>query len=332
MRRWVIGVCLVLLLGSLSTAARATQGGGRTWTVLAGGGTKDTAVVANAFFPRTVEVAVGDTVRWQFEGFHNVAFTSGQRPPAIEVHEGGRTYFNPEVFFPVGPRTYDGTGYRNSGTPPMGPAARPFTYELTFTKAGTYEYVCILHGPAMSGRVVVRERATGTPEAVLQQARAQQAATIRAGQAAWAKYRPTRAGRTVTVPLVGDVRAGYSILRFTPQPLRVRVGTTVTWTMADNFEIHTVTFLGGQQPPEFVLPQPQAQGPPRLLLNPKVARPTTSKTYGGTGYANSGVLYPPAAPASLPKRFSLTFTRKGRYEYWCIVHVPEGMKGVIVVE
>jgi plastocyanin len=102
--------------------------------------------------------------------------------------------------------------------------------------------------------------------------------------------------------------------------------------MADNFEIHTVSFLGGQQPPEFVLPQPQAQGPPRLLLNPRVARPTTSKTYSGTGYGNSGVLYPPAAPASLPKRFSLTFTRKGRHEYWCIVHVSEGMKGVIVVE
>jgi plastocyanin len=33
-----------------------------------------------------------------------------------------------------------------------------------------------------------------------------------------------------------------------------------------------------------------------------------------------------------PTSYSLTFTRPGRYEYVCVVHMPiEGMKGTIIV-
>jgi len=44
------------------------------WTVIVGGATADTSIYANAFFPRTIEIGVGDTVTWTFEGFHNVVF------------------------------------------------------------------------------------------------------------------------------------------------------------------------------------------------------------------------------------------------------------------
>lgn len=65
-----------------------------------------------------------------------------------------------------------------------------------------------------------------------------------------------------------------------------------------------------------------------------VARENTKTTINndGTGYVNSGVLYPPMAPANLPKSYSLTFAKAGTYEYWCLVHVPNGMKGTSIVE
>lgn len=68
-------------------------------------------------------------------------------------------------------------------------------------------------------------------------------------------------------------------------------------------------------------------------MNPKAEERSNRTTYDGKGYVNSGILFPEGTPPDLPKRFSLTFTRPGRYEYFCIVHMPvEGMKGVLIVQ
>ena len=79
---------------------------------------------------------------------------SGEKPPMLEIQEGGKTYINPAVFFPAGGKTYDGTGYANSGVP-QNPNNPTLTYSLTFTKAGSYGYFCIVHGPSMGGEIVV---------------------------------------------------------------------------------------------------------------------------------------------------------------------------------
>ena len=322
-------VCIALLLLSLPVVP-ARGAGGRSWTVIAGGGTKDMAVVSNAFHPRTVDVAVGDTVTWQFQGFHNVAFLGGTPLPPLEIHEGNTVLLNPQVLFPAGGRTYTGMGYANSGVP-LDPA-KPFSYALTFTKPGTYRYVCVVHGPGMGGTIVVKNKVSASPATVARQARQQQAATIRAGESLWKRHTTSRRGGDFVVPLVGDLRSGTSVMRFTREPLRVPVGATVTWVMQDPFEIHTVTFTGGKKPPSFELVQPQAQGPPKVLVNPLAAAPTGQRNYDGTGYVNSGILYPPMAPANLLKNYSLTFLRAGRYEYWCLTHASLGMKGVIIVQ
>jgi len=305
----------------------------QAWTAIAGGGTKDFSVVANAFYPRSLEIATGDTVTWQIKWFHNVAFLSGGKMPPAEVEEGGKIYLNPQVAFPAGGREYFGKGYFNSGVPigraGEGESGKPFSYTLTFTKPGQYSYVCLIHGPSMGGTVIVKGQSMASPAAVRSAASKQEVVTQRAGQRALANLKVDRMGNNVVVPLIGRVRDGYSLLRFTRRPLEIRTGTTVTWKMADPFEIHTVTFTSGQKPPLFILPQPQAQGPPKLLFNPMAAAPTKTKTYAGKGYVNSGILVPQGAPG--PGSYSLTFTKAGRYEYWCIVHVPEGMKGVIVV-
>lgn len=321
----VIGLVVALSLEVAPVQAK------HTWTVIAGGGTRDLAVVANAFYPRSLEVGVGDTIAWQFQGFHTVTFLSGQQPPPLEVREGDKAYFNPKIFFPAGGKAYAGTGFSNSGTPALDPKAPPLKYSLTFTKAGTFRYDCLVH-PGMSGTVTVKAHAKRSPAAAASRGRRQQSATIKTGLAAWAAYTLDVMGSTVVAPMLGDAKAGYSLLRFTPKPITVKPGTIVTWKMADPFEIHTVTFLGGQKPPEFVLVEPQKQGPPKLAINPKAAAPTQTKTYDGMGYVNSGILFAPGAPGNPPTSFSLTFTKAGRYDYVCLVHVAEGMKSTVIVK
>jgi len=331
--RWILVPVLSAAMGLAGIALAAPAQTPRTWRVIAGGVSHQGAVFANAFFPRVLDVHAGDTVIWQFAGFHNAAFTSGQAVPPLVVEEGGKRYLNPQVVFPQGPRTYDGSGYRNSGTPPEDPKewAR-LRYALTFTKPGTYTYVCIIHGPAMSGAVRVHpagERLPLTPTEALQRARQERAASLRAGEQALGHLRAQVAGGGVRVRMVGDAQKGYSLMRYTRDPVVVRAGSTVTWEMADPFEIHTVTFVGGRPVPPFVVPQPQSSGPPKLLLNPVVVAPTPHKEYGGNGYANSGILMPLGAPG--PHTYSLRFTARGHYTYWCSVHAALGMKGVVVV-
>jgi plastocyanin len=326
-------ICVAFALSVPLPPAVAKQ----AWTVIAGGGTKDSAVLAQGFLPKTIEVGVGDTVTWKFREFHTVSFLSGGQAPPPFVQEGGRNYFNPQVFYPVGGKEYDGTGYLNSGTPRPNPSnPRQLIapdYSLTFTKPGSYQYVCTVH-PGMLGTVVVKDSAMGSPASAAAQANKERAAIFSSGLAAWAKLKPERMGRTVAVTLVGNNRARYSIMRFTRDPLVIRRGTTVTWKMADPFEIHTVTFLGGKRPKpgDEVFVEPQPQGLPKWGFRPDVERPVGGKSYASRGYVGSGILFtPPFGPPGAPTSYSLTFTRAGRYEYWCMVHIANNMKGTIVV-
>src|SRR5258708_11296663 len=149
----------------------------------------------------------------------------------------------------------------------------------------------------MRGTVIVTDKPTGTPAAALKRGRAEQAATLAAGRARFANLHVERHGTTFVVPLVGNSQQRYSVLRFTRGPLVVPRGSTVTWAMRDTFEIHTVTFTSGEKPPEFVGPEPQSSGPPKLLLNPRALVPTTTTQYGGNGYVNSRRLFPPCNAA-----------------------------------
>jgi plastocyanin len=310
----------------------------QTWTVTAGATTKDFAVVANTFQPRIIEVAVGDTVTWKFRETHTVSFMSGRSPLDLWFNaflkEGDRLVANPQVFFPVGERTHDGRSFHNSGIPSLEMAGLlQFRYSLTFTNTGTFDYICLLHGPTMSGRVIVKDRVTVNPAAVEKRAQTERAQVLRAGQAVWARLSPKRQGSTTIVTLIGDPNLGYSIYRFTREPLVIARGSTVTWQMRDPEEIHTVTFTSGQSPPEVIVPEKQKQGPPKLVIPARVVNRTETTTYDGTGFVHSGILYPPNVfPGDPPTSFSLTFTRPGQYTYQCLIHDdPEGMRGTIIV-
>ena len=127
-------------------AATTNANGTKTYSVLVGNDAQ--SGVAVQFFAPTINVNVGDSVTWT-------------NPSKATPHT---VTFNPQLFqgdptAPVAPVTapFDGTGLVNSGLlgfSPVGPVPSSFT--LVFSKAGSYQYLCLLHdAEGMMGTVNV---------------------------------------------------------------------------------------------------------------------------------------------------------------------------------
>jgi len=124
--------------------APATVAGGAA--VVSGWSDKITAV--NRFQPETVTIKAGQTVTWKTASDwmpHTVSFQPPFKSPAepnaliaTGVKSGGR---------------FDG-GMSHSGIFGPPPDGLTDTFSLTFTKAGKYPYLCLLH-PGMAGTVEV---------------------------------------------------------------------------------------------------------------------------------------------------------------------------------
>jgi plastocyanin len=126
--RWV-GFLPLLAGGIAAGAVVPALAGDRTMAAEATDFTVN-ATPSNQFTPATVTIAVGDKVIWKNTGgTHNVSFNDGsyKQPPQPAPPQGWVT--------PV---------------------------ERTFTTAGSFAYICDLHGPSMSGRVVVQAPGTGS--------------------------------------------------------------------------------------------------------------------------------------------------------------------------
>jgi plastocyanin len=148
----------------------AAQPQGKMYIVQAGDGQKSSADQNNAtvfdgFYPLALTVHVGDTVEW-IGGFHTISFgpaalikqlMANLFVPMPQKSGPPVLLFNPKIAFPSGGHTYDGTGFVNSGVlallAPPGSTAPP-SFKLTFTKAGTYTYYCLIH-PGMDGTITV---------------------------------------------------------------------------------------------------------------------------------------------------------------------------------
>lgn len=142
---------------------------------------------------------------------------------------------------------------------------------------------------------------------------------------------PTRAAGA-TAPTDYHITAGwgdddYAANIYTPSTIQIYAGDTITWQNNSLLEPHTISFgpaaTLARLARGLVAPVPTRNGPPQLTLAPRVALPTGSPTYNGTGYANSGLL-------GKGGRWSITFTRPGTYRYYCLIHFP-AMSGLVVV-
>jgi plastocyanin len=326
--RLLIGVLLALAFWSGAWAAPQREAA--TWNVLVGGESDDHALQAQAFLPTSLTINAGDTVNWTMNAafVHTVTFLAGGPvpPEPIPTGQGNQLMLNPLNAFPTSATTYDGTAFTNSGLLDRKGAA----FSLTFPTAGTYGYVCVLH-PGMAGRVVVQAAGSAVPMTQAQVAEAGNAELFAKLSAADQLLRDAKATSqangngttTYTVPNgVGGNQA--SVLRFLPVDLQIKPGDSVSFPVNDPHEIHTVTFYdkNGEVPP-FITPQPQASGPPNLVI-PYAMPEGGTRVENATTLYNSGII-PPGGT------YTFTFPNAGEYMYVCVIHAPQGMFGKIIV-
>lgn len=316
------------LIGSTVMGPASVVSAAQTFTVSAGSESPGGDVQLNEFAPINVTVNVGDTVTWRLDSteFHNVIFTGGAPAPAFVQPGPDGVFVNPASAFPSGGPNYDGTGMAGSGLLNKGDK-----FSLTFTKAGTFSYLCSIH-PGMGGSVkVVDAGQTADTQAAIDARRSAQVNGDLATKAipAIMANRGELAPPTATVGVAAGVQSGPAdSLRFFPQRVTIHEGELVSWIWRTEDTPHTVTFLAGQPQPEVVVPQPQAAGPPRLQLNPAVLAPAGDPIdWNGGSFLNSGFLQPmPNQPAP---EFGVHFSTAGTYDYLCLLH--PGMVGTVVV-
>lgn len=230
--------------------------------------------------------------------------------------------------------------YFNSGFIPYeGEQGNQFTMKLADDIApGTYNYYCNLHGPLMSGEIVVQPQGSDIPSqsSVDKSARAE---IEKLSQPLLDAYEGAVAGQA---EIEGQKITGYLsgffseaapeafISEFIPSDIKAKVGEKVAWTFVGG---HTVSF----GVPDY-FPQYTVEDDGTVIFNPQAYQPVggpgapmeeteeppvvDAGTWGGSGFLSSGLFY--------GGEYSLTFTKAGRYKYACLVH-PR-MVGEILVE
>lgn len=319
---------------------------------------------ADAFFRRVTTIHRGDTVSWEFNGFHTVTFVprgdiapglitpDAAHPVAGSLDAAGapfwfngqaRLVFNQMVAAKQGGTTFRPDALHNSGVPlSEGP---PPPYRLKFNRTGRFQYLCVVH-PGMRGTVRVVGRAASVPSAARhrREAHREQKTLLRRAQRLTTGLGTTRLINTAQAG--NDDRDGAAIFKFFPQNLKVKTGTTVQLRMARRTtEAHTFSFgpTNGtdgyldQLAAGFVVPMPNGDGPPTILIDPRAGYPSESPPAGvpsydganhGNGFYNSGVLdRDPHTPS--PGGVRVTFTRAGTYQYICLIH--PFMRGQVTV-
>ncbi len=315
---------------------------------------------ALAFFPSEVTIRVGQSLTWQFRGFHTVTFSGATQSPPFIVPQAGsvqpalndaagspfwwvgkapRLLIDPSALVgQADPTISSNLDVRGSGllrvlsATPAKPAA---PYTLTFMKPGVYHYLCTVH-QGMRGTVRVLARAQpANPVAVARHGANQLAAVLRELKGLDKQTPPD----SQTVLVGAGARSGAEIASFYPSSLTVKTGDVVTFTNNDPTDIHTVTF--GPEPYTLAIEnnlfQPEGN-PPTPFANPLFVLsseppPVSPVPYDGTnhgnGYINSGTLFPQQAPTG-PHQYLVKFTKPGTYRYECVIH--PNMDGTIVVQ
>ena len=182
----LIGVVLSAMLVLPGTTLAATPA--PPWQVGVGAQSPDKARQANFFFNRNITIDVGDTVLWtdHADEIHTVTFLApGQTRADVPLFTpaGNGIAPNPVALGPAGGPSFDGSAYTNSGLL----AAVGQQYSLTFSKAGDFAYICLVHS-TMSGVIHVQPQGTPYPKTQAQydtQSRIQTAEDL--GQAAICK-------------------------------------------------------------------------------------------------------------------------------------------------
>jgi plastocyanin len=310
---------------------------------------------ANAFFPSSVKIHVGDSVQFVPTGFHNVDLPKKGAKPADLLAQstpvtnsldaaGAPFWFNDAVknvgFNPaiivgsLGKKvTFNGAKTVQSGLPL---SAKPKPMTVKFTKAGTFTYYCDVHA-GMKGTVTVVAASKTIPSAA-QDKKAVAKQVAAATTVAKGLQTPTLPADTVTVGNAG--KGGVEVYKFLPATLTVPHGTTVTFQMsAKTYEDHTATTGPGaataETDPSTYIGKLAASFTAQTIdpsgaypSDPPSAPATLTSTSHGNGFWNSGVMDVVAA-SPLPNAAKVTFGTPGTYAFTCLIH--PFMHGTVIV-
>jgi plastocyanin len=350
MRRSVLikrALGLAVVGGAAMVIVPAT-GMAATVSVAVGHSTQNGDFDATAYQPRVTTIHKGDSVKFEWGGFHTVVFPArGQKVPSILTptnrlepvtnDPAGVPYWwsntlpiltlNPQVAIPSKRKSVDGVHTVNSGFPNFGPrGAPPFT--VTFSKVGAFRFGCGVH-PNMKGTIIVKPKSARVPTAaaVARKGKAELAGDLKA-----ANKLKKKAVKPDEV-LVGAGTRDFEVYAMLGGKKTVPAGTTLNFRWAGREEAHTVTF----GPTAFVdlvqrtFEAAQADQPGEAIYPsdpPTVSPVPISPTSHGNGFLNSGVLFDPGAgPGN--HSFQVTFSTPGVYSFRCIIH--SNMRGTITV-
>lgn len=354
-----------LIAAAVAAAAFVTAvagtAGAATWQVDLGQVAKPPAgtpkeAFLNQFFPGTLQVNVGDKVTFRSATFHTATFLGGTPQPALFLpdptgakYEGindaagapfyfnglAKLIYNGAAFGPVGGTTIPGKGLVSTGVLSPGPNGKPVSATITFAKAGSFKLLCLLH-PGMVGNVVVRAKGAAVPPAA-----AVKAVATAELAAAWAKAARLAATKTPANTVYVGVGAKTTLFAMLPKQLTVKAGTTVNFVNKSPSEPHNVAF-GPKKYIEALMkkvdlipagPNSPNQAPPFF---PYGSEPRGGYRYDGANHGNGFLAtpltdnQPGVPPRGLPGAARVTFTKAGRFGYFCLLHGPD-MAGTIVV-
>ncbi len=123
----------------------------------------------NEFGPKEIDIKEGESVTWTIDGPHTISFNTPSDAKSLLVkgadgayHENRRAGApsnspgqptDPNASPLIDAGNWDGTGFLSSGVV-LSFGQPVYQYKLTFTKAGMYNYECLIH-PGMGAKVVV---------------------------------------------------------------------------------------------------------------------------------------------------------------------------------
>jgi plastocyanin len=300
------------------------------------------------FFPDILYVKAGDQVNFMnYGGTHTVVFN----PEITDLFNGttaNDTYhILSDYLLPVGDTNFTSTDQEASS----GFLSFNQTYSVTFSKPGTYNYLCILHYPEMQGTIVVLADndtdVTGflSPEDsedqvhdalnILVNKTIPDLSVVKGIDTDTPASRLGDGGSHVyTVRMVGDHFSKASRMEFVPESFEVTVGDTVEF-VNDDIGVHTVSFnTSGDFEEELIFDGPSNH----FWFNSLFVTASGDASDYSDGFLSSGILYPlwlpytdSASNATIARYFRVTFTAPGAFPFRCDFHYEEGMTGVITV-
>jgi plastocyanin len=346
---------------ALALLAVPATAGAKTWTAWAGSpgkapsGTPKQASL-NLFFPSTLKIHQGDSVRIKNNEFHTASFLAkGQKfPSPFTPDAAGATYtdlndaagnpfyfngkpklqYNPAVFGPVGSTTVSDTKEHSSGAygKPLGKSA--VTYK--FSRRGSYTLLCLIH-PGMKAKITVAAAKRAVPSTA-----AVTAQIAREASAGYTNVKSALQSKPAANVVYAGVGARATNLSYLPAKLTVKAGTAVDFVNRSASEPHNVTF-GPKDYLDAWFKQtdqlPQGPGSPNQLT-PIDAFGTDPPgdngwVYDGTNHGNGFFATPviddiPGGPLAGSSR--VTFTKPGTYHYICAIHGSDMAGDVVVTE